>query len=371
MSTVHVLGGDAPPAAVDRIGGKGAGLQTLLAAGMRVPEAFVLCTDAYIGALAADLRAEIERCIADLGPRPDSRLLDETAAHVRARVVDGTGDHPAEAELCAAYRALGERIGEAEPAVAVRSSSAAEDSADRSFAGEHDSYLWVRGPEQLSHAVRRCWASLFTARVIAYRAHAGTSTGEPDAMAVVVQRMVPARAAGVLMTLNPVTGDRSRVVVEAVWGLGEPLVSGSVTPDRFTLDKVTGDVVGREVVEKTAACVQDPAGHGITTAPVVPERRDEPCLSDAELAELLRVGRAVERHAGCPQDAEFAVAEPGGADAVYLVQVRPETVWAGRSRRLTTAGTPAGRSSATAAIAVRLSRPRPSPARTSNGEDPQ
>ena len=362
MSVVHVVGDDQPGTA-ERIGGKGRGLETLLSAGLRVPEAFVLTTDAFAAAVDGAVRAEVDALLADLGPSPAPAALEETAARVRACVVDGTAGHPGEQEVRDAYRALGERVGEEPAPVAVRSSSAAEDSATTSFAGEHDSYLWVSGADAVAEAVRRCWASLWTARAVSYRAH-GRITGR-DAMAVVVQRMVPARAAGVLMTLNPVTGDRSRVVVEAVWGLGEPLVSGAVTPDRFTLDKVTGDVVAREVAEKATQAVRDPAAGGVGTAEVDAGRREQPCLDDAELAELLRVGRALERHAGCPQDAEFAVAEPGGAEQVYLVQARPETVWT--TRRRTRSG-PAG-AGAVSAVVERLTRPVPSVAEPAARED--
>ncbi|HKQ41203.1 MAG TPA: PEP/pyruvate-binding domain-containing protein, partial [Pseudonocardia sp.] len=212
----------------------------------------------------------------------------------------------------AAYRELGEA-----DAVAVRSSAAAEDAADASYAGEHDSYLDVVGPDAVADAVVACWASLYTARAVAYR------RGRPAGpMAVVVQRMVAARAAGVFMTLNPANGDRATFVCEAVWGLGEPLVSGAVTPDRFAVNKISGEVVRREIAHKPTRLGR--AG----TEPVPDAERDLPCLTDDELAELLRIGRAVETAAGAPQDGEFAVDD----DGVHLLQARPETVWSQRPR---------------------------------------
>ena len=200
-------------------------------------------------------------------------------------------------------------------------SAAAEDAADSSYAGEHYSYLELHGPDAVADAVCRCWASLYTGRAVSYR-------GERDAgaMAVVVQRMVPARAAGVFMTLNPANGDRSTLVCEAVWGLGEPLVSGEVTPDRFVLDKVSGDVVRREIADKPTRLVRAPGG-GTVSEDVPDPLRATPCLTDAELTELLRIGRAVERASGCPQDGEFAI-DP---DGVALLQARPETVWSQRA----------------------------------------
>jgi pyruvate,water dikinase len=199
----------------------------------------------------------------------------------------------------------------------VRSSAAAEDAADASYAGEHDSYLDVVGADAVADAVVACWASLYTARAVAYR------RGRPaGAMAVVVQRMVAARAAGVFMTLNPANGDRATFVCEAVWGLGEPLVSGMVTPDRFAVNKISGEVVRREIAHKPTRLGRS------GTAPVPEAERDAPCLTDDELAELLRIGRAVETAAGAPQDGEFAVDDEG----VHLLQARPETVWSRRPR---------------------------------------
>jgi pyruvate,water dikinase len=225
------------------------------------------------------------------------------------------------------------RTGEPALTVAVRSSSIAEDAADRSFAGEHDTYLWVDGAEEVDRRVRECWASLVTSRAVAYRAGAARDRAAELAMAVVVQQMAPARAAGVFMTLNPVNGDRSKVMIESVWGLGEPLVSGTVTPDRFLVDKVTGEVVKREVADKPTAAVREPdGGRGVVLADVPPDRAAQPSLTRGEIAELLRVARLVERRAGAPQDGEFAVLEGDAPENVRLLQCRPETVWSRKPR---------------------------------------
>jgi pyruvate,water dikinase len=247
------------------------------------------------------------------------------AARVRALVATVEVDDTLAASIQDAYRALGNDV-----AVAVRSSSAAEDSAEHSFAGEHDTYLWVHGADEVLARVRDCWASLFTTRAMEYRRKVGLAGGA-DTMAVVVQEMVPARAAGVFMTLNPENGDRSKVAVESVWGLGEPLVSGSATPDGFTLDKVTGDVVRRAVVDKPTELVRAADGNGTATVTVAEDRRKAPSLSESELVELLRLARLVERHFGCPQDGEFAIGPGEAPDNVYLVQSRPETVWSLRA----------------------------------------
>jgi pyruvate,water dikinase len=317
------------PAAADPtlVGGKGAGLNRLLSLGIRVPAGFVVSTAAFSTVLDEFTQARIEAPLRALPPDAPPAQVEATAAMARAAVLDAVADDPVLDAVRAAYtdRGLGE--------VAVRSSAAAEDAADSSYAGEHDSYLELRGADAVADAVRRCWASLYTARAVSYR-------GERDAgaMAVVVQQMVPARAAGVFMTLNPANGDRSTVVCEAVWGLGEPLVSGEVTPDRFVLDKVSGEVLRREIADKPLRLVRGPDG-GTVTEDVPEPLRAAPCLSDAELTELLRIGRAVERAAGTPQDGEFAT-DP---DGVALLQARPETVWSRRAPRpVSAAGTALG-----------------------------
>ena len=306
------------PAAGDpaRVGGKGAGLHRLVALGLRVPPGFVVSTAAFGTALDEFTQARIEAPLRALPPEAPLPEVEAVAAQARAAVLEAIAGSPVLDDVRAAYDELG--LGD----VAVRSSATAEDAAGSSYAGEHDSYLELRGADAVADAVCRCWASLYTARAVSYRGER-----EAGAMAVVVQRMVPARAAGVFMTLNPANGDRSTVVCEAVWGLGEPLVSGDVTPDRFVVDKVSGEVLRREIASKPTRLVRAADG-GTRTEAVPAPLRDAPCLTDAELAELLRIGRAVERVAGCPQDGEFAVG-PGG---VALVQARPETVWSRRAR---------------------------------------
>jgi pyruvate, water dikinase len=313
-------------------GGKGRSLDTLCRLGLRVPEAFVVTTAAYRAAVSGTVAAELDRRVAELRPDADTVAFEDAAAAIRDFLFAETEGHDAEALIRESYDKLTERLGQDEVAVAVRSSSAAEDSAQHSFAGEHDSYLWVIGADEVSAAVRRCWASLFTARAISYRARGGFSG---DAMGVVVQRMVDARAAGVFMTLNPVNGDRSKVVIESVWGLGEPLVSGSVTPDRFVVDKVSGEILTREVAAKADRATRDPVtGKGIATVEVDEPDRARPSLTTEEILELLDIARTVERHAGTPQDGEFALDD----SAIHLVQARPETVWSSKPARRVSTG---------------------------------
>ena len=305
------------------VGGKGAGLAFLAAAGVPVPPAFVVTADGFRAAVPAALRAEAASLAADLPPAE----LEARCAALRERIVAATEGHPLTASIATACGDLLRRTGADELCVAVRSSSIAEDAADQSFAGEHDTYLWVLGAEEVDRRVRDCWASLVTSRAVAYRRSADAGD---VAMAVVVQEMAPARAAGVFMTLNPANGDRSKVAIESVLGLGEPLVSGAVDPDRFLVDKITGEIRRRDTADKTTRAVRDPAtGRGVVIEPVPPEAASEPSLSDAEIAELVRIARLVEGEAGSPQDGEFVVVPSG---EVMLVQCRPETAWSRRPR---------------------------------------
>lgn len=321
------MGGSSGTIAV--CGGKGAGLVMLTAAELPVPPAFFVTTAAFEAGLGATVRSiddELAALPEDLAPGQ----LEHRAAAIRERVMTVSAAHPLLDRIAEAYARLTDG---ADAAVAVRSSSVLEDGAEASYAGEHDSYLWVEGAEQVLASVRQCWASLYTARAIRYRMRSARMRA--PSMAVVVQRMVDARAAGVFMTLNPANGDRSSLVVESVWGIGEPLVSGLVSPDRFTIDKVTGDLRRRDLAHKPERVVR--CCGGPQRRPVAAQLRDAPSLDDEHLARLHVLARGVEGVLGRPADGEFAVDDDG---AVWLLQARPETVWSNRPRSLATA--PAG-----------------------------
>lgn len=213
-------------------------------------------------------------------------------------------------QVGAAYRELGE------PAVAVRSSAVGEDSAETTFAGLQDTYLWVSGAERVCAAVRDCWASLDNPEAVSYRERMGIQ-GKP-AMGVTVQLMVDAEVSGVMFTCNPVSGDPSTVAVNASWGLGVAVVGGEVTPDEYRLSKVTGEVLHRSVGPKLIEYVA-----GGERADVPPERQEVACLDDERLAELLELARRVERHFGCHQDVEWAIDRDG---ELFVLQSRPVTV---------------------------------------------
>jgi pyruvate,water dikinase len=312
-------------------GGKGASLGELLRAGIRVPDGFVVATDAFRqAALHLTVRGEpIADRAAALDPAAPEALAAETA-EIRAAVQSAPLPPSVVEAITAHYDQLCAETGHRDLPVAVRSSATSEDSAAASFAGLQDTYLWVSGGGSVVEHVRRCWASLYSVESVTYRRRRGIP--ETDlAMAVVVQQMVRARSSGVLFTRSPLTGDRSVIAIDASWGLGSAVVSGDVTPDSFVVSKVTGEIVRRTVSTKARWHQPDPGGHGVVATDVPAQLRDVPSLSDEEIVELVAIARKVEAHYGCPQDIEWAVARtaPPGEN-VFLLQSRPETVWAAK-----------------------------------------
>jgi pyruvate,water dikinase len=295
-----------------RVGGKGANLGELLRAGLPVPPGFVLTTAAYRHFVAANaLGPEIER-LARPAPADDPAALEGAARAIGGLFASGAMP----AEIARATREAYLRL--QEPPVAVRSSATAEDLPGASFAGQMETYLKVRGTDALLAAVRRCWASLWTARAIAYRANQGVAPAEVG-LAVVVQEQLPAEAAGVLFTANPVSGRRDQMVIDGSWGLGEAVVGGRVTPDHWLVDARTGAVLeARVVCKKLMTATQGP---GTALVPVPGDLREKPALDEAQLAALVDLGRRAAGHFGSPQDVEWALAR----GRLYLVQSRPIT----------------------------------------------
>src|SRR3954469_21845745 len=268
---------------VAAVGGKGASLGELLRAGIRVPHGFVVTTAAFRQAIEhLDAEGDIVRRIAALDPA-DPASLAGTTAEIRAIVESAPLPADVAAAVTASYAALCAESGEHDLPVAVRSSATSEDSADASFAGLQDTYLWVRGAGEVLEQVRRCWASLYSVESVTYRLR--RDIPEDDlAMAVVVQRMVDSRSSGVMFTRSPLTGDRSVVCVDASWGLGSAVVSGDVTPDSFVVSKVTGEIAKRHIATKCTWHRPDSAGSGVIERDVPGELQDIPAISAEELA---------------------------------------------------------------------------------------
>ena len=308
------------------LGGKNASLTTMTAAGLPVPPGFALTAESYRTVFAA---TGADRELAGLMGEvdPEDQVSVTRVGRAARDVVLGL-DLPAwlTEPVLEAYEALGVLADTTDLPVAVRSSATCEDQPDASFAGEHDTYLWVRGGEQVLEHVRRCWASLYTDRAICYRRVMAYSD-DAASMSVGVQKMVLPRAAGVAFTLNPLDGDRSQVAIDASWGFGEAVVSGSVTPDNYLVDKVMNQITRRTVSSKTTEHRLG-ADDRVEVAEIEPARRDAPCLSDAEVLAVAALARRAERYYRCPQDVEWALDDqlPDG-DNLLLLQSRPETVW--------------------------------------------
>ena len=289
------------------VGGKADGLAELVRAGVAVPDGFVITTPCYRAFLEeTGIRSDLDAAIADDTATNGTRARDLIES---ASIPDAIAE-----EIVDAFDALEDT---AEPYVAVRSSAVAEDLPDASFAGQQETFLNVDRSGLLA-AVRSCWASLFTARAMYYRRERGYADADP-AMAVVVQRMVYATKSGVLFTKNPSTG-RDEVIVEASWGLGEAVVSGTVTPDTYVIN-AGGDVRDATIGTKSTKIVRDAETGATVQKPVSPEQRERRVLSDEELDELAALGKTVEEHFGTPQDVEWAI-EYG---SLYALQSRPIT----------------------------------------------
>lgn len=312
-----------------QVGGKCASLGVMSQAGLPVPPGFAVTTRVF--ADARDASGLMPRINELVGVGVGSTTLAEAAAKARELVRSWSLPEAHEQRLREMYADLCELAGVPDVPVAVRSSATAEDSPDASFAGEHDTYLWVCGIDEVLEKVRECWASLFTDRAISYRNKMGYDHNDVD-MAVAVQKMVRPRAAGVAFTLDPSNGDRSGICIDAAWGFGEGVVSGDVTPDNFLVDKVMWSINRRTISPKTHAHLLtevDENCHPQVSRMELPEdKANAPSLTDAEIIAIAKLARAAEKHYGCPQDIEWAVDDdlPAGEDAV-LLQARPETVW--------------------------------------------
>jgi pyruvate,water dikinase len=316
------------PADAAVLGGKNASLGTMFSAGLPVPPGFAVSADCYRKALAdAGISGQIDALVAAVDMRDP---VSVSAAGERAReLITGLAmSADLDEAIRAAYARLGETCGDEQVPVAVRSSATCEDQPDASFAGEHDTYLWVRGGDAVTDAVRRCWASLFTDRGIAYRLERGYGQ-HGAAMSVGVQQMVRPRAAGVAFTLNPLDGDRSQIAIDASWGFGEAVVSGEVTPDNYLVDKVMGTITRRTISAKTTEYRLTDAD-AVVAAEIEEARQSVPCLTDEQIAAVARLARRAEKHYKCPQDVEWALDE--ALDDVVLLQSRPETVWSRRPK---------------------------------------
>lgn len=306
-----------------RVGGKNANLGEMLRLGLRVPPGFAVTThafDTFIG--RGRVRNKIVRTLSHIPPE-DMNALEKAGRQIRDLIESTSIPEKIAKEIKEAYRKLGDLCGIPDLPVAVRSSATSEDLKTASFAGQHESYLWIRGEEEVIQHILKCWASLFTDRAIAYRNQIGWPHDKVT-ISVGVQKMVNAKCAGVMFTIDPVIGDENKIVVEGNWGLGESVVKGEVSPDHFLVDKQSSEILEKIVAQKIV-CYQL-EGNQVVCVPPSPEKQNQLCLNDEELVEIVRIGRISEAHYQSAQDLEWAIdVDLPFPENVFLVQTRPVT----------------------------------------------
>jgi phosphohistidine swiveling domain-containing protein len=301
-------------ATLELVGGKGASLARLARAGLPVPPGFHITTHAYRRFVDENHLTNSILSVATQARTDDPASLDTASAQIHSLIIQATIPNDIADFIRQSYAELGAD----DPPVAVRSSATAEDLPEMSFAGQQETYLNVRGNDHVLDAVKRCWASLWTARAIGCRAK-NNIPPEDVALAVVVQRLVPADAAGILFTANPMTGDRDQMVINAAWGLGEAIVGGQVTPDTFIVNKQTTTIASQEIADKQVMTVR--TSEGTREEPVTAERRKQSTLNPDQVFELSRLGIQIEGLYARPMDIEWAMQD----GRFFILQARPIT----------------------------------------------
>ena len=323
--------------AVPIVGGKCASLGELIHAGIRVPPGFAVTTHAYRRFLEeAGVGREIGALLQGVDGQ-DLEGLEQVSRRIRQLVEAAPFSTEMEDAIAEQYRRLSVICCMPAAPVAVRSSATAEDLPGASFAGQQDTYLWIRGVDDVLSRVRRCISSLYTGRAIAYRMKNGFAH-DTVAISVGVQKMANAYTAGVMFTLNPTNGDRSSIVIDSNFGFGESVVSGEVTPDHFVVNKISLEVMERTISRKEMIYQVDFKEQRTFPAPVPPERQEVQSLLDDEITELAWMGKQIEKHYGRPMDVEWAIDKnlPAGGN-IFILQARPETVWSAKPRQAVSA----------------------------------
>jgi pyruvate,water dikinase len=314
------------------VGGKNASLGEMISSGLPVPPGFAVTAYSYERYITEkNIAEQIYKIIKETVTNPnDPKLYDVASKKIRELIEKTPMPKEIESAIRDAYKKLNERLELKDTFVAVRSSATAEDLPDASFAGQQETYLNVKGSDDLINKVVKCWSSLFTPRAIFYRNEKGFPH-EKVFISVGVQKMVNSRCAGVMFTINPVSGDRDEIVIEGNFGLGETVVSGAVNPDDFVVDKATNTIKERRIARKTVEYIRDPKTGKTVHLDVPEEKQKVVCVSDQEIGTLAQLANRIEKHYGKPMDIEWAIDQ----DLVYpqnmfIVQARPETVWSSK-----------------------------------------
>jgi len=303
---------------VNVVGGKGANLGEMYSLGIPVPNGFVVTADTYFDFIESNkLKPQIKNILNITNvDHPDELQL--ASKKIRVLIKKSPFTHDVSIQIMTAYKKLGSFGGLVDMPVAVRSSATAEDSADASFAGQQDTYLNVIGESNVLHRVRDCWASLFTPRSIFYRVKKKYDHFKVG-VAVPIQKMVQSEISGIMFTANPVSNDKNEIIIEVIWGLGEYIVQGVVTPDQFIIDKSNWTIKQKNTVTQDRQLIKNT---NETIEVAVPKYKQKKIkIDDATAIKIAKVGQKLHNHYGKPQDIEFAIEK----DKFYVVQTRPIT----------------------------------------------
>ncbi len=315
---------------IELVGGKCASLGELINAGIRVPPGFAVTTEGFRSFInGAGLMGAIYEELDNIG-EDDIDRQKAASNRIRAMIEAAEFSTELEDQIAEYYRILSIHCNIPAVPVAIRSSATAEDLPGASFAGQQDTFLWIRGIDDVLAHTKKCFSSLFSARAIAYRVRMNFDHAAV-AISVGVQKMANSYAAGVMFTLNPSSGDRSMILINSSFGFGEAVVSGEVTPDVFMVNKISLDTVERTITTKEVAYMVDHETHSSKLVDLPAERQKVQSIVDEEITELARMGKIIEQHYGAPMDIEWAVDNDmvsGGN--IFILQARPETVWANK-----------------------------------------
>ena len=325
---------------IPSVGGKNANLGELTNAGIPVPPGFAITAFSYKRfieetGISTKIYETIKETVTNLN---DPKQFEIASKRIRELIESTPMPKDIENTIRASYDELCRRLNLKDTFVAVRSSATAEDLADASFAGQQETFLNVRGGNEVIQSTIKCWSSLFTPRAIFYRIEKGFAH-EKVFISVGVQKMVNSKAAGVIFTINPVTGDNGQIVIEGNYGLGEAVVSGAVTPDDFVVDKKSLKVIEKRLSKKSVQYVRDPNTGKTVHAEVPADKQEQSCINDDEVSKLVELANRIEQHYGKPQDIEWAIDRdlPFPIN-IFITQSRPETVWSAKSEEMTAKG---------------------------------
>ncbi|MQS77354.1 phosphoenolpyruvate synthase, partial [Lactobacillus halodurans] len=316
---------------VNLVGGKSSSLGEMTSSmEVPVPYGFVTTARAYQYFMSqTGLNDKVNELLEGIKDYENSDELHKTCEEIRNLIVGATMPSDLAEDIKKAYADLSEKMGQDDPFVAIRSSATAEDLPNASFAGQQESYLNIKGADDVVNRVQQCYSSLFTDRATYYR-HKQHFPHEKVALSAAVQMMVFSKASGIMFSVNVANGDESKIVIDAIYGLGEYIVLGKVTPDHFVIDKQSMKIVEKNIIKKSIQLVRLPDG-GTKEEPVPEELQDKQALTDSQVIELAGYVKEIERHYGCYMDMEYAL--DANTNRLWIVQARPETVWSQRKKK--------------------------------------